>query len=56
MVGENFSKGRCIVNEVSYSEATWCMGYACYSFLLSVILGKPTIYHIPLFLAWFLSI
>ncbi|MCU5571919.1 YwiC-like family protein, partial [Bacillus cereus] len=22
-------------------------------FLLSVILGKPTIYHIPLFLAWF---
>ena len=53
IVGENFSKGRCIVNEVSYSEATWCMGHACYSFLLSVILGKPTIYHIPLFLAWF---
>lgn len=22
-------------------------------FLLSVILGKPTIYHIPLFIAWF---
>ncbi len=22
-------------------------------FLLSVILGKPTMYHIPLFLAWF---
>ncbi|MEH7271754.1 YwiC-like family protein, partial [Bacillus toyonensis] len=22
-------------------------------FLLSVVLGKPTIYHIPLFLAWF---
>ena len=26
---------------------------ACYTISISVILGKPTIYHIPLFIAWF---
>lgn len=47
---EFFLKGRCIVNEVSYFEVIWCMGYVCYFFFIKCYIWE--IYYLLYFIVF----